>query len=303
MNPGTLKKAYSEMKICVVGEFIVDAWWRGVVTRINPEAPVPVVDNPVVSINIGGAGNVLMQLHALGAQVYYFTVGGCEPASHDILWGLHEHNITGFYYRDGDYITPRKIRIIGNNQQLIRVDQESSVVDEAIQDEMLQDFADHVSYYHAVVLSDYNKGVLSPRVATKMIELCKEQDVLVFVNSKAPDIKHFTGCDFFQLNQQEWDNVSGMDQIPVHATALITTHGRYGLTVWLQGKARRFDAVPVDVIETSGAGDTVIAAFALEYLRSKDVLAAAELANKAGAIVVQKPGIAHCTVEELCGEV
>lgn len=326
MNIEELKQAYSKLKICVVGDFILDEWWSGTVTRLNPEAPVPVVDNPVRTVNVGGAGNVLLQLVKLGAQVDYHTVGGYDDASQVMLCKLHDAGISGYYYQDGKYTTPHKIRVIGNGQHIVRVDEESAVIDEGIQDEMLEHIEHYVDIYDAFVLSDYNKGVLTPRVIRTIIELCNKEDVPVFADLKKDNFWEYNGATIIKCNKQEilaqCDSGDEIDAAGVRTlfymkmsepTTNIVTLGADGL--WAIDQHGTWEHSPgyyVKVKEVSGAGDTVMAVLVLEWLRLTSrtngcdhhvLFGAAKLANHAGAIVVQKPGIAHCTVEELCGEV
>ncbi len=317
MNPDELKQAYSKMKIAVVGDFILDEWWRGTVTRINPEAPVPVVLNPVKTVNLGGAGNVLLQLVKLGAQTSFYTVGGYDDAAKTVLRLTHEHPASGYYYcQDRKYATPHKLRIIGNDQHIVRVDEESTAIDEGIQDEMLEGIKQYIDIYDAFVLSDYNKGVLTPRVIHTIIELCNKESVPVFVDPKKDNFWEYGGCTLLKCSEKEMlaqcsggDHIDGrgiqtlfaMHNVPL--PMVVMTMGAGGYIAVNSGCAKIEKAYYVEAKETSGAGDTVMAVLSLEYLRTKQFFKSAQLANKAGAIVVQKPGIAHCTVEELCGEV
>jgi len=304
MKADVLREAYSKLKIAVVGDFIQDEWWRGSVTRINPEAPVPVVENPEKVINLGGAGNVAVQLRRLGAHVWFHTVGGYDKAAKDIMVECHNKGIVGHYHQDGRYNTPHKLRIIGNGCHIVRVDCESTSTSQSADEELLGCFMDDVRKYDAVVLSDYNKGVLQPHQAEAIIKVCNEFDVPTFVNSKAKDVSHFFGCTVFQCNGEEFNSRGGvLKDVLRSSKARIITHGSSGLDVYSAGQVYSLDGHNVKAVETPGAGDTVLSVFTMEYLRTEDVRSAAELANKAGAIVVQKEGIAHCTVDELCGEV
>lgn len=327
MNTEELKQAYSEIKIAVVGDFILDEWWKGTVTRLNPEAPVPVVLNPVKTINLGGAGNVCVQLKKLGAWVAFYAIGGVDDAAKAVLAFTHKNGLVGYYFHDGKYNTPHKLRVIGNDQHIVRVDSESTVTSQSVDEQLLAEFMKNVGVYDAVIMSDYNKGVLQKHQIRALMKVCNEADVPVFVDPKKDNFWEYGGATIIKCNKAEvlaqCDGGDEIDAVGVRnlfkmkmsePVMNVVTLGSQGYWAIDQTGDWTYGLVPdVSVVETSGAGDIFLAVLVLEWLRleklhpvtSKEfpLFQAARLANRAGAIVVQKPGIAHCTVEELCGEV
>ena len=294
--------------VLVVGDAMLDRYVYGVVRRISPEAPVPIlaVDREVAMP--GGAGNVVRNLTALGAAVAFLSVVGDDQAGSD-LTGLigGQPGVEPWLLVQGGRATTSKTRYIASGQQIMRADHEiSRAIHERLADRLVRIAADTVAACSVMVLSDYNKGVLAGEVPARLIAAARAAGRRVVVDPKGHDYNRYAGADIVTPNRGELAQATGMpvdteQEIVLAARALREAHGfgavlvtrsEDGMTL-LDGDAlHHFPAEAPEVHDVSGAGDTVVAVLAAGLASGLALPVAARLANIAGGLVVGKVGTA-----------
>lgn len=288
-------------KIGVLGDFMLDAWGQGVVTRLSPEASVPNVDNPAETYSIGGAGNVCAQITALGCQAYAYGVVGMDEDG-DRLLSMMEGVSSGLC-QVSDRCTTKKLRILDQHgRQLLRLNYESTQcigksVWECIYNALLSD----VDKLDALIIEDYGKGVLCSDTIQSVISLCNSSNVLTFVDPK-DNFWEYERTFLIKPNEKEYVSAlkkkpSGILHLPAKYT--LVTMGGKGMHLYGPGIMRYIPAYSVDVADYTGAGDTVIAALVVEYLQHGEIIKACEVANLAASIAVTKHGVVPVSIEEL----
>jgi len=301
---------FKSIKAGVVGDVMLDTYWWGHVERISPEAPVPVVNIENREYRIGGAGNVALNLASLGARVNVFSVTGNDDDG-KLLKGLLEQNgiHTDYLLNHPSRITTNKTRIFGRNQQMMRLDSETTK-DLSLADE--NKIIESVTHYLEVekpavlIFEDYNKGVLTERVIGELIKLCKAHQVFTAVDPKTKNFFTYKGVDLFKPNLKEVREGLNLSLQQIDLGALRDIHTRLAgqlhhrisfITLSEKGvfcededQAKIFPSYIRSVADVSGAGDTVIAVAALVYAATQDVKLMAEMANIAGGLVCEAVG-------------
>jgi bifunctional ADP-heptose synthase (sugar kinase/adenylyltransferase) len=295
----------------VVGDVMLDRYWFGEVSRISPEAPVPVVHVGKTEERPGGAANVARNAAALGAQVALLSVAGTDEAG-DCLARLLEHeNIKVVLHRDAELDTTIKLRVIGRQQQLLRIDFETWPGHEVLQNK-LADFERMLADSDVVILSDYGKGGLTH--IRRMIELARACGKPVLVDPKGEDYERYRGATLLTPNRSEFRQVAGSWHNEEELTrkaqalrsqldlaALLVTRSEEGMTLYREGETLHEPTQAREVFDVSGAGDTVIATLGTMLAAGADLPEAVQLANRAAGIVVGKLGTAVVSHEELFG--
>lgn len=302
-------------RVLVVGDVMLDRYWFGDVERISPEAPVPVVRVARVEDRLGGAANVAKNAAALGAQVGLLSVVGEDEPGERVAALLADTGIAPHLHRDAALPTTIKLRVIGRQQQLLRVDFEDAPSREVLADKLDQ-FVALLDRYDVVVMSDYGKGGLTH--IGRMIEAARRAGRRVLVDPKGEDYARYEGASILTPNRAELREVIGRwtteDDLAVrarklvdtlHLEALLLTRAEEGMTLFdhVDGRASRHD-VPAqarEVFDVTGAGDTVIATLATLLAAGAEVRDAVDYANRAGGIVVGKFGTSVVTADELFG--
>lgn len=313
-----LVRRFRGRRIAVVGDLMLDRFIRGSVSRISPEAPVPVVEvNQPETAHLGGAGNVVANLAALGARPFVFGVVGADEAGAGVRRELRRLGAgESGLLRDPARPTTVKIRIIADHQHVVRADWErAGPLAPALERRLLGALRRAAARLDAVVLSDYDKGVLTDSLLGELLETCAARRVPVFLDlKKARPVEGL--LRLVLVNQRRAEEISGLtidnerqlELIGRHLMArfpcqtLIITRGAQGMVVFEKGDARRFAAVrtrPWEVFDVTGAGDTVIATLTLALASGGTPQEAAQLANSAAGVVVGKLGTAVCTPGEL----
>jgi len=296
-------------RVLVVGDVMLDRYWFGDVDRISPEAPVPVVKVARTEERLGGAANVAWNMAAIGAKPVLLSVVGDDAAAGSLQNQLDRHGIQAQLYRDPSLSTTIKMRVIGRQQQLIRIDFENEPGHEALAAKLV-DFERKLPECDVVVMSDYGKGGL--KHIEHMIELARRQNKIVLVDPKGDDYARYAGASLITPNRSELREVVGRwkddDDLTRRAQqlceslqlgGLLVTRSEEGMTLY-RGKERLHIAtVAREVYDVSGAGDTVIATLAVMLASGQTMEQAVEWANKAAGIVVGKLGTAVVTPEEL----
>jgi rfaE bifunctional protein kinase chain/domain len=305
--PVTLKAP----RILVVGDVMLDRYWFGDVSRISPEAPVPVVRIERREERLGGAANVARNAAALGADTGLLGVVGEDEAGNVVDRMLKDLRISSFLNRDVTMSTIIKLRVIGRQQQLLRIDFENLPTDTVLRDKLTQ-FNALLPQYDVVVLSDYAKGSLVN--VAEMIGAARQLGKRALVDPKGEDFSRYKGAYALTPNKAEMKHVVGSWKTEAELTAkaqqlrtsleleaLLLTRSEEGMTLYTEADVMHVPAVAREVFDVSGAGDTVIATMATMLGAGMPITEAVQIANRAGGIVVGKLGTATVTKEELFG--
>ena len=295
----------------VIGDVMLDRYWFGEVTRISPEAPVPVVRVNRVEERPGGAANVARNCAALGAQTQLISVIGKDEAGERLAQLVEAEGVRANLHRDASIPTTVKLRVIGRQQQLLRIDFETPPSREVLASK-LADFESALAQCDAVILSDYGKGGLAH--ISKMIKLARSAGKLVLVDPKGDDYARYHGANIVTPNLAELREVVGtwsdaddlakrVDKLraELELDAVLLTRSEQGMTLFDARGATHVAAQAREVYDVSGAGDTVIAALAVMLAAGAPIADAVDVANRAAGIVVGKLGTAVATRAELFG--
>lgn len=298
-------------RILVVGDVMLDRYWFGDVSRISPEAPVPVVRIERREERLGGAANVARNAVALGAHTGLLGVVGADEAGDAVQQMLTELGVNGYLNRDPGISTIIKLRVIGRQQQLLRIDFEDSPTDAVLRDKLTQ-FNALLPEYDVIVLSDYAKGTLIN--VTDMIASAKALGKCILVDPKGDDFSRYKGASILTPNKAELKHIVGSWKSEEELTAkaqqlrtsldleaLLLTRSEEGMSLYTEQTVMHIPAMAREVYDVSGAGDTVIAAMAVMLGSGMELADAVSIANRAGGIVVGKLGTATVTKEELFG--
>lgn len=300
---------FTKARLLVVGDVMLDRYWFGEVSRISPESPVPVVHMHKEEVRPGGAANVARNIAALGGNVSLLSVVGSDEAGQTLRGLLEGSDVATRLIDDANIPTTVKLRVLGRQQQLLRIDFEA-VPSQGVLQAMLEDFERQLSNHDLVILSDYGKGGLT--YITKMIELVKKAGKCVLVDPKGNDYGRYAGASLLTPNRMElsavvgkWDNETDLknkadalrDQLELEA--LLLTRSEEGMTLFRAEGTINQAAKAREVFDVSGAGDTVIATLGLMLASGADYPEAVRVANLAASIVVGKLGTAVVTYEEL----
>ncbi len=317
-----LFKNFSSSKVLVVGDIMLDTYWWGNVERISPEAPVPVVALKRKELRVGGAANVALNTASLGAATSVIAVLGNDENGAQLKQLLQQSGINiDYLVTDTGRVTTNKTRVMSRNQQMMRLDaEETEDIAKATEDMLLQQVTDFFSKHKpdVLILEDYNKGVLTPRVIKELIALCQSAGVTTAVDPKRKNFLSFQGVDIFKPNLKEvkeglnllTDVVDegalthihqALQKKLQHRISLITLSEK-GVFYQLDEEARIIPTHVRNIADVSGAGDTVIAVAALVYAATKNMHLAADMANIAGGLVCEEVGTAAIDKEKLYNE-
>ncbi len=307
--------AASGRTIAVIGDVMLDRYFWGSVSRISPEAPVPVVDVESETFHLGGAANVAKNLHSLGLKPLLCGVIGADNSGRmfrEIAEGVGL-DISGLY-EDASRPTTVKTRIIGNNQHIARIDREVRTLLPADGLARIRASLAERSELAGVVFEDYNKGTLTEDLIVGVIEYCNARSIPVFVDPKRENFFAYRGVTCFKPNRKEAQQALGVEFADVNdikngglkllellrCENILITLGSMGMMLF-EGDGS-ISSVPTKarhVADVSGAGDTAIAVIAASYVGGADMKEAATLANIAAGFVCEKPGIVTISREEL----
>ena len=301
---------FSSAHVLVVGDLMLDRYWHGDTTRISPEAPVPVVHVAGSEERPGGAGNVALNMAALGVKANLMGFTGKDEAAKDLEKILQEQEVSCCFESLADYSTITKLRVISRHQQLIRLDFEDGFKQQNPA-ALLERFSQALPEAGAVVLSDYGKGTLQHIHA--FIEKVREANIPVLVDPKGTDFSMYRGATLITPNISEFEAVVGVCHNDVEVVekgdalmrelqlqALLITRSEKGMTLLQQGKdAIHLPTQAREVFDVTGAGDTVIAVLASALASGEKLIDATAWSNLAAGIVVGKLGTASVSVPEL----
>ncbi len=311
---GILKKVRNR-KVLVVGDVMVDEYVWGRIDRISPEAPIQVVDVESENAVPGGAANVVANLVGLGAQVYVGSVVGKDPKGDLLRERLRNDGvrIQGLI-TDPKRPTSTKTRVMGQNQQLLRIDREERTpLRRQTEKRLLAYLMKQIPACDAVILSDYGKGVLTEGVLRETINRAGRNKKIITADPKGRDFRKYRGITCLTPNRKEAEEATGITlakgpdilqaaqqlQKTLHSPACLITLGGNGMALRDGNRFTMLSTAAREVFDVSGAGDTVIAAFTLVAAAGFGLREAAQIANLAAGVVVGKVGTAHVTPREI----
>jgi len=310
-----LTSGFDGKRVLVLGDLMLDQFIWGRVKRISPEAPVPVVEVERQSTAIGGAGNVVSNLVALGATAIPFGVVGADEDAERLHAAFRGIGVdTSGIVADSARPTTTKTRIIAHNQQVVRADRESRVpIAAEIEDGIIERMRDHLADADAVVVSDYSKGLLTEGLLSRALPLGRERGISICLDPKARSFASYQPVTVITPNNQEAAAASGVEITDeaslieagrgllssLDCRAVLITRGEEGMTLFTSDEVTHIPTVAREVYDVTGAGDTVIAALALALAAGASYVDAALIANHAAGVVVAKIGTATVSRAEL----
>lgn len=317
-----LFESFSFLKIGVIGDVMLDTYWWGKVDRISPEAPVPVVAVSNKEQRIGGAGNVAINVAALGANVSVISITGDDEEGDQLITLLSQSGInTDYIYKSEDRITTNKIRIISRNQHMMRLDAEVTTSLNSLEEEkLITAFSKYAAEEkpQLVILEDYNKGVLTEKCIKEIISICKQHNILTAVDPKRKNFFAYEGVDIFKPNLHEVKESLNILGNKVSKEILEDMHKRlkeklqHSISfITLSEKGVFYESeneraiIPThirSIADVSGAGDTVIAVAAVVFAASNNIRLMAEMANIAGGLVCEEVGTVAINKNKLLEE-
>lgn len=321
MNVESLFEQFAGKKIAVVGDVMLDAYLRGGVHRVSPEAPVPIVSLEKQEERLGGAANVALNLVALGAEAIICSVIGNDRDGNRLVEILEEQGISAKgIVQSADRKTTVKTRVIGNNQQLLRIDSEQTDDINAFEQQTIVERIALLleSGIDALIFEDYNKGVLTASVIQQLIAICQKNGILTTVDPKKKNFLAYQGVTLFKPNLKELkegldiqfsmdgrtDFEFAVNQLEAKLQNEITFITLSELGVFIK-KADDQKYVPAhvrNIADVSGAGDTVISVATLCLTIGLPIQEIAEIANLAGGLVCEKSGVVSIEREQLKAE-
>ena len=311
-----LLKKFSRTKILIIGDVMLDHYVMGSVTRISPEAPVPVLLKESEHYYLGGAGNVFSNIHSLGGNGDILTVTGNDLNGELVKNMVKEKSSLSMLIKTDKRRTTIKSRYLGNSHQLLRVDDEDcDDIDNETENYFIDLLESAVEFYECVIIEDYNKGLLTPRIIRRIIELCNSKSKPVIVDPKVKNIDFYKGCTVLKPNFSEFCTIAGKkisvsdhDQITVEARKILDQMEIKGILITLSDKGMLYvtkyesyysPGYLINVSDVSGAGDTVTAMFSLCISSGVDIKKTLKLCNIAGSIACSLVGAVSVNLTEI----
>ncbi|MFM6935668.1 MAG: bifunctional heptose 7-phosphate kinase/heptose 1-phosphate adenyltransferase [Flavobacteriales bacterium] len=323
MKYNELFNQFSAKRVLVIGDLMVDAYLFGKVNRMSPEAPVPVVDLMEKDERIGGAGNVALNLAALGASPIICSVIGADAEGTKLLELFEAADIsTEGIYASTERKTTVKTRVLSNKQQLLRIDSEDTKLINATEENhlLLQISAVIEKGVDGIIFEDYNKGVLTPTLISAVLDLAKKNGIPTTVDPKRDHFFAYEGCTLFKPNLKELKDglqvdfdftkdtaaflaaVTELENRLQNSISFITL-SEHGVFIQQKKQPLFIPAHLRNIADVSGAGDTVIAVATLCLIAGADVSLIAAIANIAGGLVCEQPGVVRIQKDQLLNEV
>jgi len=311
-----LSQRFSGQRLVVVGDVMLDTYIWGGVSRISPEAPVPIVVMDKVEHRPGGAANVAYNLRSLGAEVLLVGVSGKDAAGQELESTLSRFDIAHEIVPDASRPTTEKIRVIAGSQHVVRVDKESTVyLSDQMAKKVAEKAAQAIKGAGGLVFQDYHKGTLTQQVIKRVHSLARELGCPVFVDPKSDNMDGFRGASLVKPNVAEAERFAGRPlrtdedlraagqdmRERLEADVVLITRGPQGMDLFDQEGYHRIPTRARRVSDVCGAGDTVISTYALALVSGANPREAAELANYAAGTVVEEMGVVPVTMEKLEG--
>ena len=309
-------KSFTHKRVLVLGDIMLDHYIWGKVDRISPEAPVPVLDVQKEEFRLGGAANVALNLKAMGASVYLCGITGKDEAGGIIKQLLSEKGIDAIsVITESKRSTTKKTRILAGNQQIVRIDyEEKTDIPKQTENQIIKQLHNQISKMDAVIIEDYNKGLLTEKVIENAIEYAREQHKIIAVDPKQKNFFHYKEADVFKPNysemqknlgvifenEAEFERQAWLLRVKLKCRDLVVTRGERGLYIFSEdNQIHHIPTFAREVYDVSGAGDTVISALTLSMCSGCDIVNSAIIANHAAGVVCGKAGTATPTINEI----
>jgi len=303
------------IKVLIIGDIMLDHYLFGECCRISPEAPVPIVNIKKEEWRLGGAANVANNLVALNTNPTLIGIYGNDAGGDQLKLLLSNNKLRkDRLYKSNNRLTIVKSRVLVGSHQMIRLDKENiSLLSNEEEKEVLDIFFEEVENADAVLVSDYNKGLLTESLLKSVFESCSRLNIPSILDPKSNDFSKYKGATFIKPNRKEAEQAAGIKiqdkrslQIASEtikkitcAKAVITTLSEDGMGLYMNDQLSIIPTKAQKVFDVTGAGDTCLAAFAYEYMLTNDANLACEFANDAAAVVVAKVGSATASIEEI----
>lgn len=309
-------KKFPNLKILLVGDLMLDEYVWGDVNRISPEAPIPVLDIKKVTYTPGGAANAAHNISSLGGQVLLVGVIGPEDKGKLLLDVLKEKGVqTQGIFIEESRKTTVKTRAVARNQQLVRLDwEDKDPIDQKIEEKIVAFISQNIKDSNFVIISDYAKGVVTPMLARKILDIASQSNVPCLADPKGEDYSKYRGCNIVTPNERELAQALNLrikdDKAVIQAGKMLLAHvmcdhvlvkrGEKGMMLFEKsGNITQAVAINKNAIDVSGAGDTAGAAFVLSLAGGADLKQAMCIASHACGICVGKVGTAVVSPAEL----
>lgn len=304
---------FRKVKLAVIGDIMLDDYLIGTVDRISPEAPVPVVLIKKEKFVLGGAGNVINNLATLGAKSYCYGVVGDDIDGDRLMNAMKSLgvDISGII-RSEERPTIVKRRILGGSQQLLRLDWEDPTdINVILEEAILEKFSQALDNIDGIILSDYDKGVLTSKVSKEIIKLARKKGKIVVVDPKPSNVENYIGASSMTPNRKEAelcldkskkktiDDIGKEIREKIKLENLLMTRSEEGVSLYEEDKITNIPTFAKEVYDVTGAGDTVISVYTLAKAAGATWEEAAKIANTAAGVVVGKIGTSTVTVEEI----
>lgn len=319
-----LFNSFKDKKIMIVGDMMLDVYMNGKVERISPEAPVPIVSVTKTFSRLGGAANVAQNLKALGAEPILCSIIGKDEKSNDLTSLMLEHNmnVSGIV-KSNERITTTKVRIIGNNAQMLRVDTEDTFdLTETEHNSLLVKIREiaNTENIDGIILQDYNKGVLTEKLIKEVISIANEKNIPIGVDPKKKNFLAYQNVTFFKPNLKELkegvgisskdDDIEGIIKAvdllhdKLNCRYIMTTLSERGVLIkdYETNTTHHIPAHLRKIADVSGAGDTVLSVAMLCLVCKQDAYSIAALSNLAGGLVCEEIGAVPINKERLLEE-
>ena len=305
---------FKKAKVLLVGDFILDAYTTGNIDRISPEAPVPILHARQSENVPGGAGNVALNLQALGAEVVAVGRVGNDPAGRCLKALLQNSiSISHHLFLQNNFVTPIKTRFISGSQQLIRVDQECKAsLDQKIEEKVKGFLEKIISEVEVVAISDYGKGFLSNSLLKALIDLAKDRHIPVIVDPKGEDFSKYKGVTLIKPNAKEAYLASSLPQEAsieevgkdllkrFDSKMIMITRSAEGISLFCKEKQHRyFPTESRNIQDVTGAGDTVLSILAVAFASNLSVEEGIKLANIGAGIAIERMGCASISLGDI----
>lgn len=316
----SIQSTEKKPSILVIGDLMIDHYIWGSATRLSPEAPVPIVNVKNESVTLGGAGNVVQNLVALGAQVSVSGLIGNDASGAQLIEILENEGVkTSSIIKDQSRSTTVKTRVLAGSHQLVRVDREvTDAISIEIEDELIDKLSANIASADVIILSDYNKGLCSPTFTQRLIATANKYQKKVIVDPKGLNYAKYKGAFIIKPNKKELaeaaktekiNNLSDLEEAAktilqqTETDYLIVTLSEEGMAIITSNDSKLLPVKATEVFDVTGAGDTVIATIAYFLALGLAIEEACELANHAAAIVIRHIGSATTTVEDIIKDI
>lgn len=309
-------KNFNNLNIIVIGDIMLDKYIWGKVHRISPEAPIPIVNVKKTEYRVGGAGNVAANLSGLSCQSTILTITGNDNNAKILKDKVLSHNVTPLFEYDDSRCTTVKSRVVAQEQQLVRIDQEiTESISTPKTKKLLTKIARSKTPISAIIISDYNKGLLTHSLIQDVID--KFEDIPIIIDPKVRDYKKYRGATVIKPNYKEFCEAIHKENLPLdqfdhYANKLVTdfnfeglivTLGENGVYYYNQGRSHTIPTEAHEVYDVSGAGDTFTAAFTASFVITNDFDVSAKIANLAAAVAIEKLGTAAISAQEIIDKI